>query len=194
MRDGISLRGAVIGGIAILVGLTVATAMYFRSMQAALYADARAAVTEVPPDDAALAATAAALDAARARHGEIALDDLAANRAIFNEWLSDAGRDARLSLDPPTCRLALAQQLPDGRWLNAQMFVAPFARAEGGLGFRVLSGTVGSVSISRTGGEWARRRIEIQLETDLARNPRTAELFRGVTDVRVTQAGLVLRF
>lgn len=194
MRDGISLRGAMIGGVAILVAIAVAVPLYFRSMQAALYADARATVAEAAPDDASLAATRAAIDAARSSRGQVVLDELAANRAIFAEWLTDPARDARLTLDPPTCRLALTQQLPEGRWLNAELFVAPFARAEGGLGFRVLSGTVGTVSISKTSGEWARRRIEIQLEADLDRNPRTAELFRGVTDVRVTQGGLVLRF
>ncbi len=193
MRDSISMRQAIIGAAAILAALAVGLAVYWRSLAAGVLADAPIEVAEVAPDAAALEAAAGALAAARTARGEAVLDEAAANRALFAEWLADPERQVRLVLDPPFARLKLAQRA-EGRWLNADLIVAPHAGAEGGLAFRVLSGRVGDVSISKTSGEWVRVRIERQLAADLARNPRTAELFRGLAVVRVTAAGLALKY
>jgi hypothetical protein len=194
MRDGISLRQAVIGGILIVAGCVVAALLYFRSLAAEVLSDAPLSVAEVAPDEAALSRAADAIARARTAASVAVLGEDAANRALFDEWLRDADRQVRLALDPPYSRLRMAQRdRESGRWLNADLVVAPFA-AEGGIAFRVLSGTVGAVSISKTKGEWVRMRIEKQLAHDFATNERTAKLFAGVKEVRVEKDGLRVGF
>lgn len=204
MRDGLPLWLVAIGAVVLLAAAALGITLYWRALEASILSDARIAVVEVGPDAAALEAASRAADAARAATptaaaAEVVLDEAAANRAIFHEWLADPERDARLTLEPNVMRLRLAQRVR-GRWLNAELLLAPYAGVDregspgSGLAFKILSGKVGEISISSVSGEWVRVKIERQLAHDLRQNPRTAALFDSLLDARVTPAGLVLRF
>lgn len=193
-REGIPLRLAIGLGLAAVLAGAAALYAYYRSLAAAVLAAEPAAIDEVAPDAAALERALAEIDAARAARGRAALDERAANLVLFEEAIRDPARAVRLRIAEPCVRIALSQRdEASGKWLNADLLAAPYAGG-GTLGFDILSGKVGAVSISRTEGEWVRERIERQLAFETASRERLRARLAGLREARVAGDRLVLGF
>jgi hypothetical protein len=197
MREGIPLRVVVIGSVIAAIAVVGGTLGYFAWLRAHMLQDAPLALAPRSVVPRFLDEACTAVDEARGK-GKEAVLDAGTFEAILFPGRGGALR-GEVTLDPPFARLRISQAEGD-RWLNAELIVAPYALPPGaaaplgGLGFRVLSGHVGDVSIGNVAGEWARGKIERRLAADLASNPRAAWVFAGVTDARVEARGLVLRF
>lgn len=192
MADGIPIRAAVLGATLALAAIAIGIALYYRSLAGGVLAEAPIAVRAVAPDAAALAAAAERVEAARARRAAVELSEEDVNRLLFDEALRARGGAVRLALAEPYVRIALSEPV-SGRWLNAELLAVIYA-GPSGLGFEILAGKVGKVSISKTEGEWVRGKIERQLAAEMAANPRVARLFAGARAAKVAGGKLVVEF